>query len=131
MLSHSGGRILGRPWIHSKIYRREEDFFACQDDGLVDASGNSFTDEAQAMTLKGMDSHYKKLYVLHQREVTEFFSKYAPHALFVGKLDDPNKWQKMAKFLEMDISEDYDSHENATHARTHARRNAQFIPATQ
>jgi hypothetical protein len=32
--------------------------------------------------------------------------------LYVGRLEDPDKWQKMGEFLGVDVPESYTSHEN-------------------
>lgn len=91
----NSGRVGGDPRVHSKLYRREEDFF-----------------RGKLSRIDGMADRYKKIYRLHAIEVVDFFKRYEPSALFVGQLEDPEKWKKLGKFLGVGVPSGYDSHEN-------------------
>jgi hypothetical protein len=66
------------------------------------------------MKLVGHAEHYKNVYRLHNIEVQDFFRRRSPASLHVGSLEDPNKWQKLGKFLGVEVPEAYESHENAS-----------------
>lgn len=62
----------------------------------------------------GLDRHYKEIYQLHTTEVIDFFRRNNPEALFVGSLDDADKWIKLGHFLGLNVPPNYISHENAS-----------------
>lgn len=111
MLSHSKGRILGNTKRHCKVYRREEDFY------------NLFSDEMKRLKydekridnlleLKGYEAHYKNIYRIRNQEIKDFFVKNAPNSLFTCELEDSQKWKKLADFMNIKVSEDFEVHEN-------------------
>lgn len=112
MVTHSGGNVIGYSRIHCKVYRRELEYFdllhSCQIDERVENQISS----KKTMKITGHAEHYKNIYRLHNIEIQDFFRRYAPESLFVGKLDDPRKWQKLGEFLHVDVPEDYSCHEN-------------------
>jgi hypothetical protein len=111
MLAHSSGNVIGDNRSHCKCYRRELEFFdllaSDQIDDLPEGKG-------RAMTIIGHDEHYKDIYRLHNTEVLDFFAQYGPEMLHHGSLEDPLKWQKLGKFLGVEVPESYDSHLNAS-----------------
>ena len=114
MVSHSGGDILGRAKTHCKVYRRETEYFDLLDAGKIDETTENRIHSQKHMKLTDMAEHYKEIYRLHAREATEFFQEFAPDALHVGRLEDPEKWQKLSEFLGVDVPAGYDSVENAS-----------------
>lgn len=110
MLSHSKGQNPGNTKRHCKVYRREEDFYQLiSDDQLKDYDEKSIDN---LLSLRGYEDHYKTLYSIRNKEIMEFFNKNAPESLFVAKLEDPNKWQKLGEFFNIKISADLEVHAN-------------------
>jgi hypothetical protein len=56
------------------------------------------------MTLFDKASHYKSVYERHTNEVKAFFDEFAPDALFIKQLNDPNIWSEIAKWLALPSS---------------------------
>jgi len=112
MVKHSGGDVLGRAKIHSKIYRRELEYFDLLASGEIDEKNENEIDNRKKMKLTNQAEHYKNIYKLHTIEVKNFFNEFAPDSLYIGNLEDPDKWQKLGNFLNIKVSENYDSHEN-------------------
>jgi hypothetical protein len=114
IVSHSGGKVIGSNRAHSKIYRRELEFFRLLDAGLVSDKDLCDVTVDPMMTLAGHEEHYKDIYRLHNREVADFFGRHAPQALHIGTLDDPEKWQRLGAFLDIEVPATYQSHLNWT-----------------
>lgn len=114
MCSHSNGSVIGMANLHCRAYRREIEYYDLLDRGLICEAIENTLGTTKAMKLTGMSDHYKSLYLLHNREVKDFFSRNDPGLLFTARLEDPEKWSKLARFLGFSISEGYDSHENRT-----------------
>lgn len=110
MVSHSNGKTLGNAFRHSKIYRREEEFYA------------TFPNENYYKSIRNIDNrleineshrkHYKALYNIRNKEIIDFFNVFNPNSLFIGQLEDSEKWKKMGVFFNIDIPSDYDVHAN-------------------
>jgi len=115
MVSHSDGNVIGRGKIHCKIYRREEEYFDLLRSGAIDEAIENQLDSSSQKKMKILEhaEQYKQIYRLHALEVEEFFQRHAPHALHIGKLDDPEKWQRLGEFLGVNVPAQYESHENA------------------
>jgi hypothetical protein len=116
MVRHSGGNVLGRSRIHCKIYRREQEYFDSVRSGAIDERSENQIHSEKVMKLTGKAEHYKAVYRLHSTEVQDFFGRHAPESLHVGELEDPDKWQKLGKFLGIDVPADYQSHEKSASA---------------
>jgi hypothetical protein len=114
MVKHSNGDIVGLERNHSKIYRRELEFYELLRRGIVGDPGLEGLSLPKTMKLTGHEEHYKQLYRLHAIEVQDYFRRHAPDALFVGELEDPAKWVKLGAFLGVEVKADYESHENAS-----------------
>lgn len=114
MVSHSRGNVIGKSRIHAKIYRREIEYFDLLRSGMVDDKTENTFGTEKAMKLAGFDERYKEIYRLHLIEAQDFFARHSPESLFVGELSDPGKWQKLGKFLNIDVPADYESHENSS-----------------
>lgn len=111
MLKHSNGKTLGNTRLHCKIYRRELDFFDLfpeQNDRLE--YNNKKIDNL--LNLKGYDKHYKEIYKIQNQDIKDFFTKYAPEAFFTCGLEDPQKWNKLAAFMNINIPDNFEVHEN-------------------
>lgn len=110
MLSHSKGKNLGNAFRHSKIYRREEEFY------------KSFPNENHYETAKIIDNrlplneshreHYKRIYTIRNKEIIEFFKVFSPHSLFVANLEDNDKWQRLGQFIGFQVPDNYSMHAN-------------------
>ena len=110
MINHSNGKTLGNTFRHSKIYRREKEFY------------NMFPDEDYYKTITHIDNrmdlnethreHYKAIYKIRNKEIVEFFNNLKPEALFTGTLEDDLKWEKLASFFNIKIPHGYKVHAN-------------------
>lgn len=114
MIKHSGGNVMGETRDHCKVYRREMEYYE-----LLKASGFDEKQENQihsekTMKLIGHEDHYKAIYDLHITEVQDFFRRHSPESLHVGRLEDPDKWTKLGKFLGITVPQDYISKENVS-----------------
>lgn len=110
MVSHSQGKILGNTKRHCKVYRREEDFYKLKDtEGFEDYDEHKIDN---LLSLEGYEEHYKTMYRIRNREMIEFFEKHAPQSLFVGELEDPKKWEKLAQFMKIKIPSNFEVHAN-------------------
>jgi hypothetical protein len=109
MISHTGGKILGNPKIHCKLYRREKEYYH-----VTESLGKNATEEAikELIRLEGYKEHYINIYELYNKEVELFFNSIKPESLFISNLTDPDKWIKLGKFLNLDVPKGYDTHEN-------------------
>jgi hypothetical protein len=113
MIRHSKGNVLGRSRFHSKVYRRELEFFDLLQTGIIDEVLEDKDRYGKTMKISlELADHYKAVYNLHTVEVQDFFHRYDPEALFIGSLEDPEKWQKLGKFLNIKVPDNYESHEN-------------------
>jgi len=104
MVAHSGGNVIGSNRAHCKVYRRELEFFAMLESGLIDDLPD---DSGRLMSITGRSEHYKDVYRLHNTEVVDFFSRFAPQDLHQGSLEDPLKWQRLGAFLGVEVPADY------------------------
>jgi hypothetical protein len=111
MLAHSDGNAIGDNRAHSKVYRREPEFFESLKLGLIDDLPD---DSGRMMTMIGHAEHYKNVYRLHNTEVVDFFSRFAPLDLYHGDLEDPLKWQRLGAFLGVEVPETYQCLLNAS-----------------
>ncbi len=114
MVNHSGGNVIGTARSHCKIYRRELEYFDLLQSGAIDEKTENDPLSEKKMKITGHAEHYKEVYRLHNTEVQDFFKRHAPEALYVGRLEDPDKWVKLGKFLGVEIPQNYTCHENAT-----------------
>lgn len=114
MVSHSGGNIIGGARGHCKVYRRELEYYDLLHSGKINEEIENSPSIEKEMKIIGHADHYKEVYRLHSIEVKDFFRRHKPEALFVGELEDTEKWIKLGEFLGVDVPTDYTSHENAT-----------------
>lgn len=112
MKRHCQGDILGLNRIHSKVYRREIEFFELIDEESITDNMWTSVHDKEKMSLKRHKSHYKKVYKIHNREVKSFFRNKPSENLHVGKIEDKNKWKKLGKFLSVDVPDGYECHKN-------------------
>lgn len=108
MMSHSNGKTLGNTQIHSKLYRREHDFYR-----LKNFRNNYSYNLDNLLEITDRDrEHYMNVYRLRNTEIKEFFAHYDPSRLFCSTLEDPEKWVKMGEFIGVKIDPDYESYVN-------------------
>jgi hypothetical protein len=110
MINHKVIKTLTNNYEHSKIYRKLDLYYDKCD------SDPDFIPEVynadNLIPFEGMRHHYIKVYEEYNREVLEYFKKYAPDKLFVSSLTDKNKWQNLGKFLGINVNKEYNSHAN-------------------
>jgi hypothetical protein len=110
MAAGSQGQTIGNTRMHCKIYRREADFFWLLDN--LPGFRPSDTAIDNLMPLWDRPTHYKAIYELHNREVRDFFQQRSPDSLFSCRLEDADKWQRLGRFLGLEVPEGYEAHEN-------------------
>lgn len=94
MLAHSGGRTLGQTDLHAAIYGRQDEFA-----GLL-KSGQPFRDvNWQGLSLEGQEARYTAHYRRHADECRRYFAAQAPERFLDLRLEDPDKFRKLAIFL--------------------------------
>ena len=112
MINHQEIKKLTNNYRHSKIYRKLDLFYEkCDND--PDFIPNEYN-EANRIPFEEKREHYIKVYEEYNREVIEYFRKYAPNKLFVSNLTDKNKWQDLGKFLGIHVEKNYGAHANKT-----------------
>jgi hypothetical protein len=114
MVRHSNGSVIGKSRIHCKVYGRELEYFELLKSGKIDESVENQFHTEKTLKLDGYAEHYKNVYRLHNLEVQDFFKRHAPEALHVGQLEDPEKWQKLGRFLGLAVPADYANRENVS-----------------
>lgn len=112
MIKHSRGNILGKTKIHSKLYSRERDYRELLKREDFDEKRENKLGIKKMMTIAGQDEHYKAIYQKYNKAVKAFFEQQAPEALFADHLNNPDKWQNLAKFLGLSVPQDYACHEH-------------------
>ena len=109
MLSHSSGKVLGNTHSHCVLYNREDDFYS-----IKDWEKHTYSRDIDNLLPLGDEhrKHYIKIYKNRNREVKNFFSVFSPERLFTGRLEDPNVWQKMGLFFNINVAHKYQVHVN-------------------
>lgn len=107
MVSHSDGRNLGNTYRHSKIYRRESEYYSLGHENKY----SSLIDNLLPLN-EDHREHYKSIYELKNKEVKEFFREFDSKRLFNTTLENPDKWHEMAKYFNFKIPHDYEVHAN-------------------
>lgn len=57
-------------------------------------------------------SHYTQFYTRRNQEIIDFFTSNSAH-FFHTTLEDPQKWEKLAQFMELEIPQGFEIHANA------------------
>jgi hypothetical protein len=110
--AHSGGRSPGHTDLHAAIYGRQAEFEALK------ASGRPFRKiNWQGLPLEGQDALYKAAYRAHAEAARDFFARKAPDRLLDIRLEDPDKFRKVAVFLGFPDRAYADVHANAIASR--------------
>lgn len=112
MLALGGGAVIGPARLHCAIYRREQEYLDLVRAGRLDEAHENRLDTVKTMRIEGLEAHYQAVYRLHNESVQDYFARHAPHALHVGRLEDPGKWQRLGAFLGLPVAPDYDVHEH-------------------
>lgn len=108
MLSHPEIKTLTNTYIHCKIYRKLDIYYS-----KIDSDPNfkpDVFDEKNHIPFEQMRDHYIRVYEEYNREVKEYFNKYAPKNLFIADLEDKEKWKKLSNFLKVKSVENYNVH---------------------
>ncbi|OOZ40376.1 hypothetical protein BOW53_07835 [Solemya pervernicosa gill symbiont] len=112
MLNHKLIKQTANDYLHSKIYRNLDSYYdknAKNSDYIPEVD-----DSIDHMPLEDKRDHYIKVYEEYNREVIEYFKKYAPEKLFITSLSDNNKWLDIGGFLGIKVNVDYECHANKT-----------------
>lgn len=110
MMKHSDGKTLGNTKLHSKIYRREKEFYdLLSEQELLDYNETVIDN---LLELKNHKEQYKELYEIRNKEIIQFFQKENVNSLFIGQLEDPDKWKKLAAFFKLNLPEAFHIHSN-------------------
>ena len=117
MVNHSNGNVIGGARGHSKVYRRELEYFDLLHSGAIDEKVENELRSEKKMKITGHAEQYNEVYRLHNTEVQDFFRRHAPEALHVGTLEDPDKWKKLGKYLGIEVPDNYSSHENQSNSK--------------
>jgi hypothetical protein len=117
MVNHSNGNVIGGARGHCKVYRRELEYFDLLHAGVIDEEVENQLRSEKKMKIVGHAEHYKAVFRLHNTEVQDYFHRHAPQALHVGRLEDPDKWAQLGRFLGVEVPNDYESHENRSHLK--------------
>ncbi len=116
LLAHSGGRSPGHTDLHAAIYGRQAEWEA-----LLAAPGGSFRRKNwQGLSLEGHDAFYKAAYRAHAQAARAFFAAEAPERFLDIRLEDPDKFRKVAVFLGFPDRAYPDIHANAIATRATA-----------
>jgi hypothetical protein len=110
MVRHSDGKVLGNTYRHCRQYQRLNEFYDRLDNNPNFKPTENELDKL--MSLEGKREHYVQIYESYNRDVKEFFEKYDKSRLYIGRLEDPNKWNKIGEFLGVDVAQDYKIHSN-------------------
>ncbi|MCG8308799.1 MAG: hypothetical protein MI975_15500, partial [Cytophagales bacterium] len=96
MVSHSNGKSLGNTHRHAIVYNREEEFYL-NNLGIE----NAYTQEIDNLLPLNEEhrQHYKQIYINRNTEIKLFFKLHDQNRIFLGKLEDPEIWQKMGSFF--------------------------------
>jgi hypothetical protein len=110
MIRHSDGKVLGNTYRHCKRYRRLDEYYDKVDN---DPDFKPTLNEIDnLLSLKGKKEHYIRIYETYHRDVIEYFRRYDKKSLFVGRLEDPDKWSKIGIFLNIEVDREYRVHSN-------------------
>jgi Sulfotransferase domain len=112
LMAHSGGRAPGYTDLHAAAYGRQSEFEALQA-----RAGSWRKVKWQGLSLGGMDEHYKARYRAHAADARAWFAAHAPDRLIDIRLEDPEKFRKVALFLGFPDRDYPDVHVNAIASR--------------
>lgn len=108
LAAHSKGRTPGHTDLHAAVYGREAEFRE-----LVARAGSRRRVNWQGLSLSGWDDHYKACYRAHAEGARAWFASHAPGRLLDIRLEDPEKFRKVATFLGFTDRDYPDIHVNA------------------
>ena len=111
MVNHSSGKTLGNTYRHSKIYRREIEFYSL--DININKPYSSRIDNLMELNDSHRE-HYKNIYFIRNKEIKEFFDQFDSERLIYAKLEDQYKWKKIGKFIGFNVDNNYNVHVNSS-----------------
>ncbi len=112
LMSHSNGKTLGNAFRHSKLYKREWEYYENYASNPNDDYKNIKVVD-NLMDLKEEHRlHYKNIYELRNKEIVDFFNYFDESRLIYLELEDPMKWTKLGDFFKINVEEGYQSHRN-------------------
>lgn len=107
MLNHNLIPGLSESYEHCRQYRKLKLYYRQKDiKDSPDAAGAAFPPMSE------MRAHYISVYEEHNREAREHFQKVGPERLFYARLEDPEKWAQLGRFLRIKVERGYDVHAN-------------------
>ena len=111
MMSHRmtpSGKTLGNTYRHSRIYRREIEFYK-----KFGALGYNDDKIDNLLDLnESHRNHYKEVYEIRNREIAEFFERHDSTRIISLKLEDDLKWQKIGEYFGFKVPGDFEIHAN-------------------
>jgi hypothetical protein len=110
MVRHKVVYSLVNTYRHSKVYQKLNLFYE-----RIDKDPHfvpEVYDPNNHLPFESARDHYIDVYNLYNREVKEYFQKYAPERLFCADLADPEKWENLGRFLGLELASRRDVHEN-------------------
>jgi hypothetical protein len=109
MVKHSGGKSLGNTHLHASIYHRLEDFYSA---GYKEE--NKYTSKLDNLLPLGEQNrkHYIDFYRLRNNEIKDYFERFGKERIVMVQLEDPNKWQKVGLFFDINVEPNYKVHSN-------------------
>lgn len=109
MMNHSNGKSLGNSYRHSKLYRREKEYY-----NLIKKNDNPYSSDYDNLLElnESHRDHYKNIYQLQIREIKEFFNQFGNERLVYIKLEDQKKWKKLGDYFGFNVSDNYNIHVN-------------------
>lgn len=102
------GKTIGNTYRHAKLYQRENEYWNVLDGGEPDLDAiDNLLDIGESHR-----AHYKRIFNDRNREIRKFFRRNDPSRLFSGELEDDEKWQKLGRFVGLEIPAGFELHAN-------------------
>lgn len=108
MLRHKEIKTLVNYYVHNKVYRKLNFYYDKIDNDFYFEPNNY--DKHNAIPFKELKDYYVTVYEEHNREVIEYFKKYAPNKLFHCHLKNEDKWKQLSEFLSISMKSGYNIH---------------------
>lgn len=93
MVSHSNGRSLGNTYLHSYLYQRVSEYNNLDIPKELIVWDNALPLNEEHRT------HYINIYKNQNLEVKRFFDRHDSSRLITLSLEDPNKWDKLKSYF--------------------------------
>ena len=101
MVTHSDGLTLGSVDWHCYWYDRLDDLEMLRDNGRL---------SPKKLPMLGMQRHYERIFLEHERKVKARFARFDASRFFVGHLYDKDKYKQMAEHFSLKLDDTADEH---------------------